>query len=195
MRNRVITRAMDEVNSLKKDLVSGQLTPEEIVDKCYEYYLKVDLGAALIGQEGERLSDEELVWLNQKESITGYLFSLWMDTSLTVNQEIAEITFSELRNDMTLSEVNDETLGERSEGIHLKGWDSLKERIVSAYFDNKRNIAKAESDGELEEKAFCRGFDEALTFVVKSFGFDDWLKSAPKEECKKRSKAVPNIEL
>jgi len=48
----------------------------------------------------------------------------------------------------------------------------LDNKIVQAYQDNHIDLRAAKDEGNIEDINYCKGFEDALEFVLNLFGFD-----------------------
>lgn len=46
----------------------------------------------------------------------------------------------------------------------------MKDRILQAYKDNHIELINAKQSGDFEEYAYCKGYEEALNFVLTLLG-------------------------
>ena len=100
MKEKVIKRLEEEMLVYRRYLVSGVMTAEQLVEEAYEIALRQFIMEAIERlAEENRLSDELCCWLNKKEVLLDYLYSLWMDCDISFIPELAEVLYNEVLHD------------------------------------------------------------------------------------------------
>lgn len=100
MKENVIKRLEEEMLAYRRYLVSGVMTAEQLVEEAYEIALRQFIMEAIERlAEENRLSDELCCWLNKKEVLLDYLYSLWMDCDISFIPELAEVLYNEVLHD------------------------------------------------------------------------------------------------
>ena len=100
MKEKVIKRLEEEMLAYRRYLVSGVMTAEQLVEEAYGIALRQFIGEAMEQMAEEtRLSDELCNWLNEKECVLDYLYSLWMDCDISFISELAEVLYNEVLHD------------------------------------------------------------------------------------------------
>ena len=100
MKEKVIKRLEEEMLAYRRYLVSGVMTAEQLVEEAYEIALRQFIMEAIERlAEENRLSDELCCWLNKKEVLLDYLYSLWMDCDISFIPELAEVLYKEVLHD------------------------------------------------------------------------------------------------
>ena len=100
MKEKVIKRLEEEMLAYRRYLVSGVMTAEQLVEEAYEIALRQFIMEAIERlAEENRLSDELCCWLNKKEVLLDYLYSLWMDCDISLIPELAEVLYNEVSHD------------------------------------------------------------------------------------------------
>ena len=100
MKEKVIKRLEEEMLAYRRYLVSGVMTAEQLVEEAYEIALRQFIMEAIERlAEENRLSDELCCWLNKKEVLLDYLYSLWMDCDISFIPELAEVLYNEVLHD------------------------------------------------------------------------------------------------
>ena len=100
MKEKVIKRLEEEMLAYRRYLVSGVMTAEQLVEKAYGIALRQFIMEAIERlAEENRLSDELCCWLNKKEVLLDYLYSLWMDCDISFIPELAEVLYNEVLHD------------------------------------------------------------------------------------------------
>ena len=100
MKEKVIKRIEEEMLAYRRYLVSGVMTAEQLVEEAYEIALRQFIMEAIERlAEENRLSDELCCWLNKKEVLLDYLYSLWMDCDISFIPELAEVLYNEVLHD------------------------------------------------------------------------------------------------
>ena len=100
MKEKVVKRLNEEMLAYRRYLVSGVMTAEQLVEEAYGIALRqfiVEAMECLV--EENRLSDELCNWLNEKECVLDYLYSLWMDCDISFIPELAEVLYNEVSHD------------------------------------------------------------------------------------------------
>lgn len=64
--------------------------------------------------------------------------------------------------DTYLSEIQDD-------GNNLME-DNVKNKVVVAFKDNHYDLLKAKKNGDYEEELVCRGFEQAISYVLSLYG-------------------------
>lgn len=59
----------------------------------------------------------------------------------------------------------------------------MKNRILQAYDDNHAELLKMARHGEIEEEAYCKGYEEALDFVLSLLETEAEYRTARLVEC------------
>ena len=101
MKEKVVKRLNEEMLAYRRYLVSGVMTVEELVEEAYGIALRqfiVEAMERLV--EENRLSDELCNWLNEKECVLDYLYSLWMDSDSSFIPKLAEVLYNEISHEM-----------------------------------------------------------------------------------------------
>ena len=100
MKEKVIKRLEEEMLAYRRYLVSGVMTAEQLVEEAYGIALRQFIMEAMEQlAEDNRLSDELCNWLNEKECVLDYLYSLWMDCDISFIPELAEVLYNEVLHD------------------------------------------------------------------------------------------------
>ena len=100
MKENLIKRLEEEMLAYRRYLVSGVMTAEQLVEEAYGIALRQFIMEAIERlAEENRLSDELCCWLNKKEVLLDYLYSLWMDCDITFIPELAELLYNEVLHD------------------------------------------------------------------------------------------------
>ena len=100
MKEKVIKRLEEEMLAYRRYIVSGVMTAEQLVEEAYEIALRQFIMEAIERlAEENRLSDELCCWLNKKEVLLDYLYSLWMDCDISFIPELAEVLYNEVSHD------------------------------------------------------------------------------------------------
>lgn len=100
MKEKVIKRLEEEMLAYRRYIVSGVMTAEQLVEEAYEIALRQFIMEAIERlAEENRLSDELCCWLNKKEVLLDYLYSLWMDCDISFIPELAEVLYNEVLHD------------------------------------------------------------------------------------------------
>ena len=100
MKEKVIKQLKEEMLAYRRYLVSGVMTAEQLVEEAYEIALRQFIMEAIERlAEENRLSDELCCWLNKKEVLLDYLYSLWMDCDISFIPELAEVLYNEVLHD------------------------------------------------------------------------------------------------
>lgn len=100
MKGNVLKRMKQEVKDYREYLVSGKLAAGQVVEEAYQLVVKQGLYYVFANHDCSRLSAEGWSWLNQKENVVDYLYSLWMGNDMDLTEEFAEIICNELNLDM-----------------------------------------------------------------------------------------------
>ena len=100
MKENVLKRLESELLLYRRYLVSGAFTAEQLVEEAYGIALRQFIVEAMEQMaEENRLSDELCNWLNEKECVLDYLYSLWMDCDISFIPELAEVLYNEVSHD------------------------------------------------------------------------------------------------
>ena len=100
MKEKVVKRLDEEMLAYRRYLVSGVMTAEQLVEEAYGIALRQFIMEAMEQlAEENRLSDELCNWLNEKECVLDYLYSLWMDCDISFISELAEVLYNEVLHD------------------------------------------------------------------------------------------------
>lgn len=100
MKEKVLKRLESELLLYRRYLVSGAFTVEQLVEEAYGIALRQFIVEAMERlAEENRLSDELCNWLNAKENVLDYLYSLWMDCDISFIPELAEVLYNEVSHD------------------------------------------------------------------------------------------------
>ena len=100
MKEKVVKRLNEEMLAYRRYLVSGVMTAEQLVEEAYGIALRQFIVEAMeCLAEENRLSDELCNWLNAKENVLDYLYSLWMDCDISLIPELAEVLYNEVSHD------------------------------------------------------------------------------------------------
>ena len=100
MKDKVVKRLNEEILAYRRYLVSGVMTAEQLVEEAYGIALRQFIMEAMEQlAEENRLSDELCNWLNEKECVLDYLYSLWMDCDISFIPELAEVLYNEVSQD------------------------------------------------------------------------------------------------
>ena len=100
MKDKVVKRLNEEMLAYRRYLVSGVMTAEQLVEEAYGIALRQFIMEAMEQlAEENRLSDELCNWLNAKENVLDYLYSLWMDCDISFIPELAEVLYNEVSQD------------------------------------------------------------------------------------------------
>ena len=100
MKEKVVKRLNEEMLAYRRYLVSGVMTAEQLVEEAYGIALRQFIVEAMeCLAEENRLSDELCNWLNAKENVLDYLYSLWMDCDISFIPELAEVLYNEVSHD------------------------------------------------------------------------------------------------
>ena len=100
MKEKVVKRLDEEMLAYRRYLVSGVMTAEQLVEEAYGIALRQFIMEAMEQlAEDNRLSDELCNWLNAKENVLDYLYSLWMDCDISFIPELAEVLYNEVSHD------------------------------------------------------------------------------------------------
>ena len=100
MKEKVIKQLKEEMLAYRRYLVSGVMTAEQLVEEAYGIALRQFIVEAMEQMaEENRLSDELCNWLNEKECVLDYLYSLWMDCDISFISELAEVLYNEVLHD------------------------------------------------------------------------------------------------
>ena len=100
MKDKVVKRLNEEMLAYRRYLVSGVMTAEQLVEEAYGIALRQFIVEAMeCLAEENRLSDELCNWLNAKENVLDYLYSLWMDCDISFIPELAEVLYNEVLHD------------------------------------------------------------------------------------------------
>ena len=100
MKEKVVKRLNEEMLAYRRYLVSGVMTAEQLVEEAYGIALRQFIVEAMEQMaEENRLSDELCNWLNEKECVLDYLYSLWMDCDISFIPELAEVLYNEVSQD------------------------------------------------------------------------------------------------
>ena len=100
MKEKVVKRLNEEMLAYRRYLVSGVMTAEQLVEEAYGIALRQFIVEAMEQMaEENRLSDELCNWLNEKECVLDYLYSLWMDCDISFISELAEVLYNEVLHD------------------------------------------------------------------------------------------------
>ena len=100
MKEKVVKRLNEEMLAYRRYLVSGVMTAEQLVEEAYGIALRQFIVEAMKQMaEDNRLSDELCNWLNEKECVLDYLYSLWMDCDISFIPELAEVLYNEVLHD------------------------------------------------------------------------------------------------
>ena len=100
MKEKVVKRLNEEMLAYRRYLVSGVMTAEQLVEEAYGIALRQFIVEAMEQMaEENRLSDELCNWLNEKECVLDYLYSLWMDCDISFIPELAEVLYNEVLHD------------------------------------------------------------------------------------------------
>ena len=100
MKEKVIKQLKEEMLAYRRYLVSGVMTAEQLVEEAYGIALRQFIMEAIERlAEENRLSDELCYWLNKKEVLLDYLYSLWMDCDISFIPELAEVLYNEVLHD------------------------------------------------------------------------------------------------
>ena len=100
MKENVLKRLESELLLYRRYLVSGAFTAEQLVEEAYGIALRQFIMEAMEQlAEDNRLSDELCNWLNEKECVLDYLYSLWMDCDISFIPELAEVLYNEVSHD------------------------------------------------------------------------------------------------
>ena len=100
MKEKVLKRLESELLLYRRYLVSGAFTAEQLVEEAYGIALRQFIMEAMEQlAEENRLSDELCNWLNEKECVLDYLYSLWMDCDISFIPELAEVLYNEVSHD------------------------------------------------------------------------------------------------
>ena len=100
MKEKVLKRLESELLLYRRYLVSGAFTAEQLVEEAYGIALRQFIAEAMERlAEENRLSDELCNWLNEKECVLDYLYSLWMDCDISFIPELAEVLYNEVLHD------------------------------------------------------------------------------------------------
>ena len=100
MKENVLKRLESELLLYRRYLVSGAFTAEQLVEEAYGIALRQFIMEAMEQlAEENRLSDELCNWLNEKECVLDYLYSLWMDCDISFIPELAEVLYNEVSHD------------------------------------------------------------------------------------------------
>ena len=100
MKEKVVKRLNEEMLAYRRYLVSGVMSAEQLVEEAYGIALRQFIVEAMeCLAEENRLSDELCNWLNAKENVLDYLYSLWMDCDISFIPELAEVLYNEVLHD------------------------------------------------------------------------------------------------
>ena len=100
MKDKVVKRLNEEMLAYRRYLVSGVMTAEQLVEEAYGIALRQFIMEAMEQlAEENRLSDELCKWLNEKECVLDYLYSLWMDCDISFIPELADVLYNEVSHD------------------------------------------------------------------------------------------------
>lgn len=100
MKEKVVKRLNEEMLAYRRYLVSGVMSAEQLVEEAYGIALRQFIVEAMeCLAEENRLSDELCNWLNAKENVLDYLYSLWMDCDIFFIPELAEVLYNEVSHD------------------------------------------------------------------------------------------------
>lgn len=100
MKEKVLKRLESEMLLYRGYLVSRAFTAEQLVEEAYGIALRQFITEAMERlAEENRLSDELCNWLNIKENVLDYLYSLWMDCDISLIPELAEVLYNEVSHD------------------------------------------------------------------------------------------------
>lgn len=98
MKDKVLKRMKQEIADYQKELVSGRMTAEQIVEQSYQFVVKQ--GLYTIFSKSNKLSVDEWSWLSSQEDVLNYLYELWMHNDTDLTEEFAEIVHYEMNRDM-----------------------------------------------------------------------------------------------
>lgn len=100
MKEKVVKRLNEEMLAYRRYLVSGVISAEQLIEEAYGIALRQFIMEAMEQlAEENRLSDELCNWLNEKECVLDYLYSLWMDCDISFIPELAEVLYNEVSHD------------------------------------------------------------------------------------------------
>lgn len=100
MKEKVVKRLNEEMLAYRRYLVSGVMTAEQLVEEAYGIALRQFIMEAIERlAEDNRLTDDLWHWLNEKENVLDYLYSLWMDCDISLIPELAEVLYNEVSHD------------------------------------------------------------------------------------------------
>ena len=98
MKDKVLKRIKQEITDYRKELVSGRMTAEQIVEQSYQFVVKQ--GLYTIFSKSNKLSVDEWSWLSSQEDVLNYLYELWMHNDTDLTEEFAEIIYHEVNREM-----------------------------------------------------------------------------------------------
>ena len=98
MKDKVVKRMKQEITDYRKELVSGRMTAEQIVEQSYQFVVKQ--GLYTIFSKSNKLSVDEWSWLFSQEDVLNYLYELWMHNDTDLTEEFAEIIYHEVNREM-----------------------------------------------------------------------------------------------
>lgn len=100
MKEKVVKRLNEEMLAYRRYLVSGVISAEQLIEEAYGIALRQFIMEAMEQlAEENRLSDELCNWLNEKECVLDYMYSLWMDCDISFIPELAEVLYNEVSHD------------------------------------------------------------------------------------------------
>lgn len=67
-------------------------------------------------------------------------------------------------------EIMDTHLSEIQDDSNSLMDDNVKSKIIIAFNDNHYDLLKAKRDGDYEEELVCRGFEQAMSYVLSLYG-------------------------
>lgn len=100
MKDKVLKRMKQEITDYRKELVSGRMIAEQIVEQSYQLVVKQGLYTIFSNCNENKLSADEWSWLASQVQILNYLYELWMNHDTDLTEEFAEIIHHEMNRDM-----------------------------------------------------------------------------------------------
>ena len=105
MKEKVLKRLESELLLYRRYLVSGAFTAEQLVEEAYGIALRQFIVEAIEQMaDDNRLSDVLCDWLDKKDDVLDYLYSLWMDCDTSLIPELADILYNEVTHDREVQE-------------------------------------------------------------------------------------------
>lgn len=105
MKEKIIKRLKDELYAYREYLISGSMTTEQLFEEAYGIALRQFIVEAIEQMaDDNRLSDALCDWLDKKDDVLDYLYSLWMDCDTSLIPELADILYNEVTHDREVQE-------------------------------------------------------------------------------------------